>query len=221
MTEVSFAKAFLSALDGRPMKLSPEHVEDPRNYPTSTPYILPRHGKPMSKPTRPNQSRSAPGSERSITASLKPLRGTAFSEVRLTSLPLHTSVLDTKTLLADRLGTTPDKLKLLHNKKPVPDTKTLSDLMGDTEITAGTIVEFSVMVIGTLQPKPSTPQDTTQGEAGEEEDTHVAQGPHGQTVLATEQFWDDLKGFLQQRIRDEKTAEEVTLVFRGAWNTRT
>lgn len=33
MTEVSFAKTFLAALDARPVKLSPDHVEDPRNHP--------------------------------------------------------------------------------------------------------------------------------------------------------------------------------------------
>jgi hypothetical protein len=40
-------------------------------------------------------------------------------------------------------------------------------------------------------------------------------------VLETGEFWGDLKGFLQQRIRDEKAAEEVVEVFKGAWNART
>ena len=33
MTEVAFAKQFLAALDARPVKLSADHVEDPRSYP--------------------------------------------------------------------------------------------------------------------------------------------------------------------------------------------
>lgn len=33
MTEVTFAKQFLAALDSRPLKLSADHVEDPRSYP--------------------------------------------------------------------------------------------------------------------------------------------------------------------------------------------
>lgn len=33
MAEVSFAKQFLAALDARPVKLSPDHVEDPKGYP--------------------------------------------------------------------------------------------------------------------------------------------------------------------------------------------
>lgn len=32
MTEVSFAKSFLAALDGRAIKLSPDHVEDAKTY---------------------------------------------------------------------------------------------------------------------------------------------------------------------------------------------
>ena len=34
MTEVSFARQFLSALDSKPGKLSGDHVESPRNYPS-------------------------------------------------------------------------------------------------------------------------------------------------------------------------------------------
>lgn len=37
MTEVAFAKSFLAALDSRPQKLSPDHVEDPKSYPARPP----------------------------------------------------------------------------------------------------------------------------------------------------------------------------------------
>jgi hypothetical protein len=33
MTELSFAKSFLTTLDSRPNKISAEHVEDPKTYP--------------------------------------------------------------------------------------------------------------------------------------------------------------------------------------------
>lgn len=33
MTELSFAKTFLTTLDSKPTKLSEDHVEDPKNYP--------------------------------------------------------------------------------------------------------------------------------------------------------------------------------------------
>lgn len=36
-TELAFAKSFLSLLDSKPTKLTADHVEDPRNYPASTP----------------------------------------------------------------------------------------------------------------------------------------------------------------------------------------
>ena len=34
MTEVSFARQFLSSLDSKPNKISADHVEDPRSYPS-------------------------------------------------------------------------------------------------------------------------------------------------------------------------------------------
>lgn len=40
MAEVSFAQTFLTTLDSRPIKLSPDHVEDPRNYPARQPVSL-------------------------------------------------------------------------------------------------------------------------------------------------------------------------------------
>jgi hypothetical protein len=33
MTELAFARQFLTALDSRPIKLSSDHVADPKNYP--------------------------------------------------------------------------------------------------------------------------------------------------------------------------------------------
>lgn len=45
----------------------------------------------------------------------------------------------------------------------------------------------------------------------------VAQGLSGREVLETEAFWGDLKGFLEQRIRDEAVAGDVAERFRGAW----
>jgi hypothetical protein len=41
MTEVAFAKTFLAALDVRPVKLSPDHVEDPQNLPARGAVRLP------------------------------------------------------------------------------------------------------------------------------------------------------------------------------------
>jgi len=46
-----------------------------------------------------------------------------------------------------------------------------------------------------------------------------AQGPSGQEMLQTDDFWDDLKGFLEQRLKDEGEASRLKEVFRGAWKS--
>ncbi len=48
----------------------------------------------------------------------------------------------------------------------------------------------------------------------------VAQGVSGEEVLASEAFWDDLRGWLMQRTRDEGTAGEVWGVFKRGWDER-
>lgn len=122
-----------------------------------------------------------------------------------------------------------DKLKLLYNKKPVSDSKTLKDVLGPDGEGAGAGakgVEFSVMVMGgaaTLAAAAAKKAAESSEGGGEKTDESgvVAQGLSGEGVLATEEFWDDLKGFLQQRVRDEKVAGEATEAFRGAWKGRT
>lgn len=37
MSEISFAKSFLATLDKRAVKLSSDHVADPRKYPAQSP----------------------------------------------------------------------------------------------------------------------------------------------------------------------------------------
>lgn len=51
-TEISFAKSFLSLLDTKPAKISPDHVEDPRTYPGSTP-VRPPPSFPLPSSTVP------------------------------------------------------------------------------------------------------------------------------------------------------------------------
>ncbi|KAF3765971.1 hypothetical protein M406DRAFT_255171 [Cryphonectria parasitica EP155] len=171
MSEVTFAKSFLSAVGSRPQKLSPDHVEDPKNYPARPPYILPKMPKPMSK-----RVPLAPGQERSVTVHIKSLRNPPL-EIKLTSQPLNTSILDVKTAVAEQAGLQLDKIKVLHKKKPVADAKVLKDLLSEEE----TSVEFSVM---------------------------------------TDEFWTDLRGFLSQRIRDEKITEELFGKFLSSWESR-
>ncbi|KAI0467801.1 cell-cycle control medial ring component [Xylaria cf. heliscus] len=200
MTEVSFAKTFLAALDGRPIKLSPEHVEDPKTYQARSAYILPKMPKPMSK--RKGTS-VAPGQERSLVVTVKSLRNPPL-DLRLSSQPLNTSIHDVKTSVAKDAGIDEGKIKVLYKKKPIADSKVLKDLVGDEDTT----IEFSVMVMGgAAAAKPEAQND-------------VAQGLSGADVLQTQDFWSDLNGFLLQRIRDEQLATELTDTFQQAWKAK-
>lgn len=206
MTEVSFAKSFLAALDGRPTKLSPDHVEDPKTYPARSAYILPKMPKTMSR--RRNTS-IAPGQERSLVVTVKSLRNPPL-DLRLSSQTLNTSIHDIKASVAGETGIAEDKIKILHKKKPIPDSKVLKDLVGDDDTT----IEFSVMVMGgaAAAAAAAAAKPDTQAE--------VAQGPSGAEVLQTPDFWEDLHGFLLQRIRDEQLASELTNTFQDAWKAR-
>ncbi|KAL7624415.1 hypothetical protein AAE478_005979 [Parahypoxylon ruwenzoriense] len=200
MTEVSFARSFLTALDSRPVKLSPDHVEDPKTYAARSAYTLPKMPNPLSK-----RKTLAPGQERSLSVVVKSLRNPPL-DIRLSSQTPSTSVLDIKNAVSQESGVPVDKMKLLHKKKPVPDSKALKDLVGEGEAS----VEFSVMVMGGAAAiRPATAQ------------SDVAQGPSGGEILRTAEFWDDLRGFLQQRVRDEKIAGELTDTFQAAWKART
>ncbi|KAI0484200.1 cell-cycle control medial ring component-domain-containing protein [Xylariaceae sp. FL0804] len=229
MTEISFAKQFLATLDARPVRLSPDHVEDPKNSPLRAAYILPKMSRPMSKPsqntnttttsssssaaagpaTTPTTTTTAPG----YTVTVKSLRNPPV-DVTLPAQGPDTSVLDVKAAVAQACGVpTPhaaDRLRLLHRRKPVADSKVLRELAGKGE----TAVEFSVMVIG--GGGGGAAAQATAGEAQKD----VAQGQSGAEVLATKEFWDDLRGFLLQRVRDEKTAGDLTDTFQSAWKAK-
>lgn len=100
---------------------------------------------------------------------------------------------------------------MLYKKKPCPDSKTVKEILGDQDV--GEEVEFSIMVIGGA----TANQD---GQTMGETKGPVAQGPSGDEVLGTEGFWDDLRGFLVQRIRDEGKATEVWETFRKGWKAK-
>ncbi|KAK8094367.1 hypothetical protein PG997_001052 [Apiospora hydei] len=175
MTEASFAKQFLAALDSRPVKLSADHVEDPRSYPARAavlhPPPRPETHEQAPRPQR-RRRRRPPGSERSFAVVIKSLRNPPL-DLKLTSQTPNTSVLDLKAAVAAELaGSVPlEKIKMLYKKKPVVDSKVLKEL---AEEGGPTTLEFSVM------------------------------GTSGSDTLESPEFWDDLKGFLLQRIRDEK-----------------
>ncbi|KAL2171633.1 hypothetical protein VTG60DRAFT_2201 [Thermothelomyces hinnuleus] len=260
-TEVAFAKTFLSLLDSKPSKISPDHIEDPRNYPGSSPYILPRvrSQKPFSKP-RPSTTSGANASTTSSSAAASGASTTTTStvdvtlrsprnppfEISLPATPLATSLAELKERLADETSIPLDKIKLLHNKKPVADTKLLRDLVslakeGAESQEGGGALELGVMVLAggagffKLKEKPAAaPEEEKKDDKVMEADKQdkdvdmvdaaatapVAQGLSGKAVLETDQFWADLKGYLQQRVRDEEVAGEAVELFKKAWEGR-
>lgn len=229
MTEVAFAKQFLAALDARPVKLSADHVEDPRSYPARSAYILPRPPKPMSKPAAGGSSSAGPappGSEPSYTVTVKSLRNPPL-DLRLTSQTANTAVLDVKDAVVARTHIPADKIKMLFAKKPVLDSKVLKDLAAPG---GATTLDFTVMILGgavtAAEATAKAAAAAGQGEApkdaaGTFQADVVAQGPSGPEVLQSTEFWDDLKGYLLQRIRDEKEANDVFDTFQTAWKNKT
>jgi hypothetical protein len=116
-----------------------------------------------------------------------------------------------------------DKIKLLHNKKPTTDSKTLKDLLGEDAVQDGS-AEFTVMVMGGIpvgaSPRIQTPEPAAEA-AAPSPAVAEGSGASGKDVLRQDGFWDDLHGFLQQRIRDEDEARRLAGLFRGAWQKET
>jgi hypothetical protein len=165
--------------------------------------ILPKsQGPPLAKRTK-----LAPGAEASISVTLKSLRNPPL-DITLPSLPLSTSILNLKESLSTQSSIPVAALRVLYNKKPVADSKTLKDVLGDGEQGGKGKVEFGVMVIGGANA-------VKKEEKGDGEPMEGVIGKGGE-VLKTEEFWEDLKGFLVQRLKDEGEGERVWGVFRGA-----
>jgi hypothetical protein len=131
--------------------------------------------------------------------------------------PATTSIFDLKQAYSASTSIPVAKIKILWKKKPATDSKTVADVIGET---TGGDVEFSVMVLGgatagstpVVSPPAAAPSEADKGLSGP-----AAQGPSGKEVVATAEFWDDLKGFMMQRIRDEAEGERLVGVFKSAW----
>ncbi|KAK5125431.1 hypothetical protein LTR85_000540 [Meristemomyces frigidus] len=242
MSEVSFAKTFLATLDKRPIKLPADHVSDPRKGNGQSPYILPRQTHPFPRKTVSSSAQQA--KNKSVTATLKPMRG--GETVTISDLTPDSTIHDVKTQYAQQSGQQQDKIKLLLNKKPAADLKTLKELGVE-----GESVELSVMIMGggsgatpsgtpsvqspaVEKSEPSMPvtapapagdpmevdketpapdSEKAQAEADEKPETNTGSAAE---ILKSDEFWADLKGFLSQRLRDEKEGEKLAQVFREA-----
>ncbi|KAJ9191311.1 hypothetical protein DTO164E3_6143 [Paecilomyces variotii] len=230
MSELAFCKSFLSALDTRPVKLPADYVFDPQTVGLRVPYTLPR--LPPPHPSMPKKIRPtiAPGSSKSIRVHLKSARNPVL-QFSLDQTPVSTTTVeDLKRAVQERVVSDTqtgakvplDKIKVLYKRKPVTG-KTIAEVLADEPdvLTGGREVEFGVMIMGgaTVIDEQS-PTQTNQKE--NEPPTGPIQpkpavGPSGEEVLKTEAFWDDLQGFLAQRIKDEKEAARLRQVFHTAW----
>lgn len=126
---------------------------------------------------------------------------------------LSTSILELKQKVAEQLGggVGVERVKVLYKKKPCGDARTVREVLGG-EAAGAREVEFGVMVVGGAGGE-------TAGSAPAA--SEVAQGPSaGEEVLGGEEFWEDLTGFLLQRLKDEKMSREAVGVFRQAWRGR-
>ena len=62
---------------------------------------------------------------------------------------------------------------------------------------------------------PAPESEKAQMEAVESQSQTQGESVH--SILQTEEFWSDVKGFLAQRLRDEKEGERLAGMFREAW----
>ncbi|KAJ4987439.1 hypothetical protein SVAN01_07039 [Stagonosporopsis vannaccii] len=234
MSELTFCKTFLGAIDSRPVKLSSDYVSDARTYPATGVPILPR--LPQGHPQRPNLKTAANASSSTLNISLKPMKPTTPTLPLSAVDPSKTSVYDLKSQYATSTGIPAAKIKILYKKKPVTDSKLVSEIVGAE---AAADVEFGVMVMGGAtagsatpsaespveSPAAAAPSESDKGLAGAGAGANLgapggaaAVGPSGKDVVATDEFWGDLKNFVLQRIKDEQEGERLVGVFRKAWD---
>lgn len=168
----------------------------------------------------------APGSSKSITVQVKSARNPAL-EFSIPNAPLSTTtVQDLRDAVRERVTDAQgnpvalDKIKILYRRKPVTGTgKTVAEILADDPemLTGGKEVEFGVMILGGAK----TVDVASQPEAAEPRDESApkpAVGPSGAQVLQTEAFWDDLQGYLEQRLKDAEEARRLRTLFKDAWS---
>jgi len=224
MTEISFSRTFLSALDARPVKISSDHVSDPKKLTGSFIYTIPRY--PNAPPFGTQQTSIAPtdGSAPDETQaagtqiSLRNLKSPTFTLT--TSLPAeNTSIYDLKSAYSTHFTVPAEKIKVLDlsNKRPIPDSKLVSDFVIDGKDD----VEFGIMLLGGVTPTvPSAAPavDASSAEAAaaasKAEDVEMRDADT-KDVLATQEFWSELEGWLDGKVGKEE-GKRLVGVFKKA-----
>lgn len=153
---------------------------------------------------------AAPGSAPALTIVLKSLRNPPL-EMTLPAQPLATSVLELKQAVAAHAGLPgAEKIRLLYKKKPCTDSKTVKELLGDEMAKE---IEFSVMIMG-------GGLSVEQGGGAEVADGTGAHDDGGMAVMQTPEFWRDLEGFLEQRVKSQEVARTAAQMFEEVWRRK-
>jgi hypothetical protein len=154
--------------------------------------------------------------------------------VVLPEITLDTTIHEIKTQYVQKAGGLQiEKIKLLLNKKPAADLKTLKDLgvAGDVEISvmlmagagtggsaAATPRAQSPAVVEKIPAQDKMDVDEPATSAPDSEkaaaEVQTEQASGAAQVLETDEFWADLQGFLSQRLRDEGEGERLAKLFK-------
>lgn len=160
--------------------------------------------------------------------------------VTLSNIALDSTIFEIKSQYASKTGLQQDKIKVLLNKKPTQDLKTLKDLGIEKD------VEFSIMIMGgaggtpraqspavvekTPAPAPAQPAPDTGDKMDIDEKTPAPESEKAaaeaekmdtsadsaEAMLKTDGFWSDLQAFLTTRLKDEAQGEKLSKLFRQA-----
>lgn len=156
--------------------------------------------------------------------------------ITIPNVALDTTIHDLKTQYASKTSIPQDKIKVLYNKKPVTDLKTLKDIGIESD------AELSLMIMGGTGGTPrgqspavvekdrvpvpevpkGDPMDVDEKTSAPESEKANAEAedkkePEGAAaILKTDEFWADLGGFLSQRLRDDEVAAKLLTVFKSA-----
>lgn len=175
------------------------------------------------------KSAAAPGSSKSIKVHFKSTRNPVL-EFTLPNVAVSTtSVEDLKDSVRERVVDGQDnkipveKVKILYKRKPVSG-KTVSEVLSDEPemLSGGKEIELGIMIMGGAKVAESTPSAAAETEACPANETaspKPAVGPSGEDVLQTDAFWDDLQGFLNQRVKNIDEAKKLRTLFQGAWKS--
>lgn len=194
-------------------------------------YTLPRQSHPFPKKSPADGSQTQ---GKTITITIKPMRG--GETTTLSNIALVDSIHDVKSKYSQKISLPLDKIKLLHNKKPAADLKTLKDLGIDGDVELGAMLmggasAETTPIASSAAPTPATKIDTSSAdkmevdseaphpgsEKAQAQAEETTTGPSGPGALHTADFWKDLEAFLTQRLKDQAEAEKLTGLFKNAW----